>query len=281
MASVAAQTDTDVDVVIALDGLPASYFDAYAAWPRLHLRPVPPNLTPPEVRQWAWTPLIHDYDAIIFCDGDDVLQPRRVENARAGLAHADIDACALALVDAALAPLPYTITPSQAHLRALPFSNSFGLSNTAYTTRALAQLMAFPKSIVAVDWYLITHAYALGMTINTRADADMWYRQHGGNIASPLKPLTAQKLQANTHLVRGHLEAVLAADFLEPAARALYQQRLADVLTFQKAMTHSQDMIENYRATYNNTKTEIVWWNTVAHPQLEEIWGMSSSLVTG
>lgn len=269
--SIYKQTDKDFTLVVALDGLKAEDFPHVENVP-LRLLEVPAGLTISQVREWAWQQVIHEFDALVFCDGDDVLAPSRIEHARRSLLQCDLDACALALVDESLKPLHATLSPDSQKIESLPQSNVFGLSNTAYRTSLLRQIFPLPIQVDTVDWYMAAVSVALQARIHVRPEEDMFYRQHGRNMAGPMLPMDAVRVETGTRISLVFLKAMLENKHLDGYLRQQYQQRLNSVVVFQKAIVAVPNMLNTYVSEFNKMKVDIQWWNAVAHPSLQDMW---------
>ena len=213
-ASVQAQADRDFDLWISLDGLTEA-----AVMAQLGNRPAAtfvvaePGSTPAQVRQQALTRIADHYDAVVLVDSDDLLHPDRVAAARAWLEGADVAACGLRLVDEAGQPLGLSLaTPGEGEAEStLPRTNAFGLSNTAYRSDVLRACLPIPAAAALVDWYLITMAWLQGARLAFDPTPRMDYRQHGANMARIRSPFTAERVRADTALVREHFRLVLDA----------------------------------------------------------------------
>ena len=104
----------------------------------------------------------------------------------------------------------------------LPRTNAFGLSNTAYRSDVLRACLPIPAAAALVDWYLITMAWLQGARLAFDPTPRMDYRQHGANMARIRSPFTAERVRADTALVREHFRLVL--DGL-PAGRCRPERR--------------------------------------------------------
>ena len=93
----------------------------------------------------------------------------------------------------------------------LPRTNAFGLSNTAYRSDVLRACLPIPAAAALVDWYLITMAWLQGARLAFDPTPRMDYRQHGANMARIRSPFTAERVRADTALVREHFRLVLDA----------------------------------------------------------------------
>ena len=276
-ASVQAQEDRDFDLWISLDGLTEA-----AVVARLGDRAGPtfvvaePGFTPAEVRQQALARIADRYDAVVLVDSDDVLHPDRVAAARAWLQGADVAACGLRLVDEAGQPMGLSLaTPGDGGADAiLPRTNAFGLSNTAYRSDVLRACLPIPAAAALVDWYLITMAWLQGARLAFDPTARMDYRQHGANMARIRSPFTAERVRADTALVREHFRLVL--DNLPPGAlpeRATQvRQAAADVAAFDQRVVEDAAGLSRYVHQLNAAPPPLLWWASVAHAPLRSQW---------
>ena len=163
------------------------------------------------MREQALTRIADRYEAVILVDSDDLLHPDRVAAARASLDDADVAACGLRLVDETGQPLGLSLaTPGEGESEyALPRTNVFGLSNTAYRSDVLRACLPIPAAAALVDWYLVTMAWLQGARLAFDPTPRMDYRQHGANMARIRSPFTAERVRADTALVREHFRLVL------------------------------------------------------------------------
>jgi hypothetical protein len=276
-ASVEAQADRDFDLWISLDGLTEA-----AVMARLGDREAPtfvvaePGSTPAQVRQQALTRIAEHYDAVVLVDSDDLLHPDRVAAARAWLEGADVAACGLRLVDEAGQPLGVSLaTPGAGGTESiLPRTNAFGLSNTAYRSDVLRACLPIPAATALVDWYLITMAWLQGARLAFDQTPRMDYRQHAANLARIRSPFTAERVRADTALVRQHFRLVL--DHLPAgalAARATQvREAAADVAAFDQRIVKDVVGLSRYVRELNAAPPPLLWWASVAHPPLRSQW---------
>jgi hypothetical protein len=218
LASVAGQSDADVDVWLALDGVTAGQVRALMPV-GLAVRFVraPAGSTPAEVRTALFTEVSGSYELVVLVDADDVLEASRVAAAKAATREADVSACAMRLIDGAGADLGHAFgmlpDGSPAALdRLLARGNVFGLSNSCYRTAVLAACLPVPPACVAADWYLVTAARLRGARLALDAGRHMRYRQYGANIAPVLPPFSAAAISRATDIVQAHHEFVAARD---------------------------------------------------------------------
>jgi glycosyltransferase involved in cell wall biosynthesis len=276
-ASVQAQTDRDFDLWISVDGLTET---AVAA--QLGNRPAAtfvvaePGSTPAQVRQQALTRIADEYEAVVLVDSDDLLHPDRVAAARAWLAGADVTACGLRLVDEAGQPVGLSLaTPDEdATDSVLPRTNAFGLSNTAYRSDLLRACLPIPAAAALVDWYLITMAWLQGARLAFDPTPRMDYRQHGANMARMRPPFTAERVRADTVLVREHFRLVL--DRLPvrslPARATQVREAAADVAAFDQFVIEDAARLSRYVRKLNAAPPPLLWWASVAYPPLRSSW---------
>ena len=276
-ASVQAQADRDFDLWISLDGLTEA-----AVMAQLGNRPAAtfvvaePGSTPAQVRQQALTRIADHYDAVVLVDSDDLLHPDRVAAARAWLEGADVAACGLRLVDEAGQPLGLSLaTPGEGETEStLPRTNAFGLSNTAYRSDVLRACLPIPAAAALVDWYLITMAWLQGARLAFDPTPRMDYRQHGANMARIRSPFTAERVRADTALVREHFRLVLdglPAGAL-PARATQVREAAADVAAFDQRVVEDAARLSRYVRELNAAPPPLLWWASVAHPPLRSQW---------
>jgi hypothetical protein len=276
-ASVQAQVDRDFDLWISLDGLTEAAVEA-----RLGGRAAATFVvaeegsTPAQVRQQALARIADHYDAVVLVDSDDLLHPDRVAAARAWLEGADVAACGLRLVDEAGQPLGLTLAAprDEGTESILPRTNAFGLSNTAYRTDVLRACLPIPAAAILVDWYLVTMAWLQGARLAFDPTPRMDYRQHGANTARIRSPFTAERLRADTTLVRHHFRLVLddlPAGAL-PARVTQVREAAAEIATFDQRVVRDPAGLANYVRELNAAPPPLLWWASVAHPPLRSEW---------
>jgi hypothetical protein len=275
--SVRAQADRDFDLWISLDGVAEA---ALAA--QLGERPAATfvvadvGFTPAQVRQQALARIAGHYDAVVLVDSDDLLHPDRVAAARAWLEGADVAACGLRLIDEAGRPLGVSLAPpryAEAETT-LPRTNVFGLSNTAYRSDVLRSCLPIPRAAALVDWYLITMAWLQGARLTFDPTPRMDYRQHGANMARIRSPFTAERVRADTALVREHFRLVL--DSLPAGALPVrvtqVRDAAADLDAFARQIVDDPQELDRYVSDINAAPPPLVWWASVAYPPLRSSW---------
>ena len=276
-ASVEAQVDRDFDLWISLDGLTeAGLVAQLGSRPAATFVVAEPGATPAEVRQQALTSIADRYEAVVLVDSDDTLHPDRIAAACTWLEGADVAACGLRLVDEAGQPLGLSLaTPGEGDIESiLPRTNAFGLSNTAYRSDVLRACLPIPAAARLVDWYLITMAWLQRARLAFDPTARMDYRQHGANLARMRSPFTAERVRADTALVREHFRLVL--DNLPPGGLpervTQVRQAAADVAAFDQRVVEDAAGLTRYVQQLNAAPPPLLWWASVAHPPLRSQW---------
>lgn len=278
--SVLRQEDQAFTVHLALDGVsPADVAEAVGGTIEAEFTTAARGDTPALVRQRAWTDLCDRFDLVVMVDADDVLHPSRVAGAIQALESADVDACALRLVDREGRPLGATLGPGAGRTMGdcaawLPYRNLFGLSNTAYRTDYLRRWLPLPPDITAVDWYLATRACWDGATLTFDPVPRMDYRQHGRNIGRVLPPFDGAYLERATEVVLRHQQALLSLplDAAGAAVRRGIARRVAEVKAFSDAMRDATRRSDYLEAINEPRRAVYAWWEVVAMPELETLW---------
>jgi hypothetical protein len=269
--SVAAQSDKNVDLWIAVDNLETKGLvlpDMKAYW--LHTNP---DDTPASLRGRAFEEIIQSYDAVIFVDSDDVLLPDRVAVAKDYLKSFDVYGCALKLIDTHGKDTGQVFSsPRTDWADLLSKHNIFGLSNTAYRTETLANCLPFAPDTVMVDWLLITRALEHNAYLYFDQTPHMLYRQYANNTAKVLPPYSTGEIWKATQLVLEH-HAKLAG---EQGAGELFQhlnRRWDEVQQFSANIADS-NVLARYTEALNALKPVFLWWECVANKELTSIWVM-------
>jgi hypothetical protein len=274
--SVLKQTDTEFDVWIGLDGIPVKTATSFIG------EDFPVNWvsaaqgdTPVQIRQKAIEDIVKRYPAVIFVDSDDLLESTRVEAARKSLESNDVSGCAMRLIDENNTDLSIIFRlPDEIDIDALlPGNNVFGMSNTAYRSELLSRCLPVPAQCVLMDWFLITRAWALGVSFDFDSTPRMAYRQHPSNITRVLPPFTPEQVFSSTELVINHHALVLNnIPELQDQYRIAVESASKYVLYFYKTIVGSTDILKEYVKALNQLQLSHIWWECVAHPRLEYIW---------
>ena len=273
--SVEAQTDGGFELLVALDSIsPDDVVAAIgkhvdASWFR-----AAPGATPARLRSDALLQLVEEYPAVVLVDSDDVLLPTRVAAARAMLESVDVAGCALEVMDEAGRDLGIVFGPADADPgELLPRWNVFGMSNTAWRSRALRSALPVPDDCVLIDWLLVTRAWADGARLGFDPTPRMRYRQYHANLAPMLPPFDAAQVLEATRRVLGHYRLMLdGARPLPEASRRALESARQRVAGFEAAVGSRPARLDAYVEQLNGRPPERVWWWQVAHPRLEQTW---------
>lgn len=274
--SVAAQDDTDFDLWVTLDDVDvADVEDALVPVGRARLRTAPPGATPAGHRSELLTLLCQRYPAVVLVDSDDVLAAGRVGSARRALELADVQACAMALVDANGRALDLTFTTATPDdwLELSTRMNVVGFGNAAYRSATLQACLPLPADAVLVDWWVITRALALGARLVFDREPLVAYRQHGRSSARVIGPFAHDDLARGTERVLGHFRRTLdhARGYPEAAVTAIEAardeiERFADVVVRRGA--HAED----YLQALNADRQVFRWWEWIADRRYRTLW---------
>jgi hypothetical protein len=275
-ASLRQQTDPDFDLWVGLDGItPAEVESLTGERLPAHWILAESGDTPAALRARAIEQMVEACDAVLFVDSDDEMFPGRVASARSALAHHDVVACALRIVDEGGTDTGVVFGPSGPvdWEEFLPQYNVFGLSNTAYQAEALRRLPPVPADGPAIDWSLITRAWCSGASLHFDPAPQMAYRQYTANIAKVVPPFSAADVAKATEVVRAHYCALLDGGVPLPSP---FQSRLEvareRVERFHERVIALPLRLERYVAALKELEPRYVWWWCVAHPQLEHQW---------
>ena len=274
--SVKAQTDQNFDVWIGVDGLDVGAVNvAIRARPSVKWVLGREGDSPAQIRQRAIEQIVRQYPAVVLTDSDDILAPTRVEAARAALQESDVSGCAMRIVDEEERDLGLVFQPpEEIELQTiLARYNVFGLSNTAYRTELLARCLPLPVDCVLIDWFLATFAWTLGASFHFDPKCRMAYRQHANNMAHILPPFTSQQVVVATKQVLFHY-AIALKDIPELQVQHRSELEVAKnrAKSFYDAIEESTEKLSWYVDALNRLPENHIWWDIVAHPELEEIW---------
>lgn len=274
--SVELQTDRAFDLWLGVDRLSReAVIAALGAEPRAEWVMSQPGQNGGGVRAAAIARMADSYDAVVFVDSDDLLDPTRVAAARSALGRCDLAACALRIVDQVgreMGPV-FGLPEKWALEQILTHYNVLGLSNTAYRTAVLRRCLPVPEDCVLLDWLLGTRAWAFGATIEFDRTPHMAYRQYPANMVRVIPPFGPDYVLTATKRVLAHYDCVLDARWPlpEPAYSAVVTAR-GRARGFHRALSGSRVRLERYVVALNRLPPIYVWWWCVAHPELEGIW---------
>ncbi len=278
--SLKAQRDQDFDLWLSLDGVSREQVcsiletEVNATW-----RVASSGATHAALRADALGSVTTDYDAVILVDGDDVLEPSRVGAAKEALETHDVYGCAMTLIDETGGALPGVFTPPPGADLAelLPRLNLFGFSNTAYRSGVLADALAALPNTTLVDWWVVTRAWLQGAALTFDHHPRMAYRQYASNTARVLPPFTPAYLLTATAHVLNHYHLLLAdaPEDAPPASLSHLDSRHSDVQRFAAAVTDHDVLARYLGALHARPQSLYLWWEMVAHPDLETLWTSS------
>ena len=275
--SLSQQTDQNFELWIGLDMLGQERVqEILGGRVNAHWMVAPSGATVAQVRQHALARIVEECSAVVLVDSDDLLDPTRVEAARASLEESELAGCALCLIDqhgsdlGVRFDLPCGFQPDGV----LPRNNVFGFSNSAFRTDLLRRCLPIPSGAVLVDWFLATRAWLLGAKLAFDHVSRMAYRQHPSNTARVRSPFTSEQVLSDTALVRQHFKLVLAQpmqDFRPDRAAAL-ERVSADIDTFDEQIIADAGRLTDYVQALNELHPAPLWWATVANPALDRMW---------
>ncbi|MGL4610492.1 MAG: hypothetical protein ACRCYY_12570 [Trueperaceae bacterium] len=263
--SVAAQTDQNFDVWIAVDHIAVE--DIPLPREKIFWFYANANDTPATLRQRAFEEIIQAYDAVIFVDSDDILLPNRVSVAKQYLQGYDVYGCALKLINTEGKDLALTFsTPRTDYPDLLSHHNIFGLSNTAYRTETLAKCLPFPSEVVLLDWLIVSRALQENAELFFDQTPHMLYRQYATNTAKVITPYTPSDIKKATALVVQHYK-LLEEGNLQLATK----ERRQEVQQFSASIADSR-LLAEYTKVLNTLQPVFLWWECVANEKLRGIW---------
>jgi len=271
------QTDGEYDLFIGLDRLEKTKVDCFfntitdCVYLKKYL-----DESPASLRQRAIVAMIHQYPAVIFVDSDDILTPIRVEAARKMLKSADVGGCAMSIINEKGEPLEKQFQyPTNAILASqIPLCyNVYGLSNTIYSSDILKKILPIPEDCILVDWFLATSAWIHGARFSFDPVPRMLYRQYSMNTARILPPFSPDYILKATRLVVDHYLLVLTSI---PEIPTFYKNQLEEqkqrVSLFLTSMKQNPEKLQLYVQRLNILPNDHIWWDMVAHPDLDRIW---------
>lgn len=275
--SVREQSDRDYQLWIGLDTLPVDVaIDAMGGDPGATWVTAVPGDTPAQIRQQALERIVETCEGVVLVDSDDILHPSRVAAAREALSSSDLAGCALRLVDHEGADLRLTfgLPPMVRPEDLLPRNNVFGFSNSAVRTNLLRRCLPIPAMAVLVDWFLATKAWLYGARLAFDEIARMDYRQHGANMTQVRPPFSSRQIIRDTERVLHHFQIVRASSpvgFM-PGRLTELESVAADVELFYREIAFYPARLECYTQALNALELTPLWWSSVAHPALRQMW---------
>lgn len=274
LASVHRQDESGFDLWIGVDGMEmdSQHLNWHAA---VQIVKATSEDTPVSLRCRAMGLMAAQYDAVIFADSDDILAPTRFSAALSGLENADLHGCALGVIgeDGRDLGIYFGLVEGEEPDSMLPRNNFLGLSNTAWRSETLRKCLSSPDDCIALDWLLATRAWGQHARITFDRSIRMRYRQYGENVARVMPPFNQnQILKATEVVIRHYRAAVVDALNFSAERRHILQEAAGRVERFKIAITSSKSILETYVEALNSLPPHRLWWLSVAHPGLEEIW---------
>jgi hypothetical protein len=274
--SICQQTDFNFDLWIGIDSFSVEQVSALIG---KDLRPnwvvASDGESPTQIRIKAIKKLAHSYSSVVFVDSDDLLDPSRVEAARASLNYFDVVACALRIIDESGHDLGLIFgSENRKDIDSLlPRYNVFGLSNTAYRAEVLSRCLPLSDESELLDWQLATRAWIGGAALGFDPTPRMLYRQYSSNIARVLPPFNATHILDATRRVLGHYRCLFerVEDWPLKHRNALLAAS-ERAQSFHRSISHSSETLGKYVNALDRLRPRYVWWWCVAHPELEHIW---------
>ncbi len=153
---------------------------------------------------------------------------------------------------------------------ALPRTNVFGLSNTAYRSDVLRRCLPIPAEAALVDWYLITRAWLQGARLAFDPTPGWTTASTDANMARIRPPFTAERVRADTALRPRALPAGAGRPRrgrCRPERREV-REAAADVEAFDQRVVSNAAGLSNYVRALNAAPPPVLWWACVAHPSL-------------
>ncbi len=283
-ASLAAQTDQEFDLHIALDNVTEAQLRELATAPwhaaghNVVTSPKRVGANPIELRQELLTLLCGSYDAVVLADSDDELLPTRVASARAALAVAPFSACAMKLIDEDGKELAGQFSAGAVDdwWELVAHMNVFGFGNAAYRSELLEACLPVAPRTRLMDWQVVTHALATGALPNFEQEPQINYRLHPGSMAPVVGPFDEEQLRRGAKLVREHRQLLLQANRAGPLLPGELEEliRLAqgDLERFTTEVLGNPKVLNSY-VTALNTGTQVYkWWEWVDDRRLRELW---------
>ena len=231
--------------------------------------------TPVSLRCRAMMAMVARYETIVFTDSDDILETDRVSAALSGIVDADIYGCALGLIDVGGLDLGiyFGLLKDETPDVILPYNNFLGLSNTAWRSETLEKYLPVPERCVAMDWLLAVRAWGLGAKITFDGTVRMQYRQYGANVACVIPPFSPEQIVKATAVVTEHFRAVTdSGDGFSAQKIHTLQEAAAKIEIFRNTIMSSCAALDHYVTALNKLPPHRLWWLSVAHPALEDIW---------
>jgi hypothetical protein len=280
--SVMGQTDQDYQLWIGLDAIGVGAAkEAMGADPNATWVVAGSGDTPAQIRQRALAQIAEACDAVVLVDSDDVLHASRVASARAALQTSDLAGCALRLVDQGGRDLGLTfgLPPRARPEDVLPRNNVFGLSNSAFRSDVLRRCLPVPADVVLVDWFLATQAWLYGARLVFDDVVRMNYRQHAANMTRVRYPFSRHQVIEDTERARHHFQILRAIPIKNYKAdrRAELEQVAMDVESFYRHVVLRPAQLECYVQALNALEPAPLWWSSVAHPSLSQMWTFRSN----
>lgn len=275
--SIQKQTDQDYQLWIGLDAVSVEEaIGAMGGEPKATWVMANTGDTPAQVRQRALEQIVEICDGVVLVDSDDILHASRVAAAREALQLSDLAGCALRLVDQQGRDLniTFSIPPGLSPESVFPRNNIFGLSNSAFRTEFLRRCLPIPAAAVPVDWFLGTRAWLYGARLTFDRRIQMDYRQHGKNMTQVRPPFSEEQISRDTERVLQHFQIVRNSSILGAMAGRVQElvDVAADVELFYRKVVLQPNRFDSYVEAFNALEPAPLWWSSVAHPSLRNIW---------
>lgn len=271
--SLLAQTDHNAGVYIGLDGVdPDRVREMLGPHVSAQFVLSLPGDTPASLRSRALLSLSGEFDAVILTDMDDVLLPTRTAMAKDSLARNDLYCCAMQIMEDEQIMDGAIFDPGLRSGGPIGY-NVFGMTNTAWRSRLLRSCLPVPPDCMLMDWLLATRAWGAGARVAYDRVPQMRYRQYGDNTARILPPFATRQILQACRLAMAHYDFVIEeSEWRYPHMTDSLKIARRTAKDFQSAVEESEVVLTDYVEALNKLPARHVWWDCVAHPELEKIW---------
>ena len=259
--SVKNQTYRDFDILIFEDGLKGDYSNL--DFEKKIMRNID-NLSIPAARKHVINYAVHEnYDLLIFCDSDDVMEENRIESiVNLHTENSNLYGFYynnLHLLDSKEDVFQGELPEEVTHYSEIENYNFLGMSNTALNlslTKEIWGNLPITDQIIAFDWYM--HSYLLVNGFKGRkADTITYYRIYESNTAGLPNSINEQSLKRGIEVKLIHYELMSRFD-------NKFKEKEKRIKQLKEYLEHNPERVKNYIQEVNKKRTEFVfWWQNI------------------
>jgi len=269
LKTISSQTSKDFDIFVVNDGAHYSFDNLYDSINRFEILSVSFQTSSENRKSCIDYAKQNDYENIVFCDADDLLESNYIEEILCGLRSNEFVFCDLhpfkrEISEINISFLSKYLSAKKLSLNDVIDRNLIGLGHSGIRVKTLIDIH-LPANLIAVDWYIFSNMLLRGSVGKFIDKPLVHYRQTDSNSVGIIKKVSKKSISYGAKVKEIHYkEMYFNCSEKNSSEKEMYFSKLKDITNLISYL-ENPSYFDQYIKIINNNISILYcgWWSEI------------------